>query len=416
MRLSNKFTIAYAILTFIVLIVSFIISYQAFMHTSVQATVGKLSKLNDTINTQLQLNGVSSFDANIYYHTNAALLPLNEYLSTEVISAREFDVSLNSYINSIQVTSYYLYGTQTLKLTSLLKISYAEDEYLQAVIMIFIWTFVFLITLVVVVSATVSIYLLDPFYKTLNNLSLFKVDNEMELEFKDNSTYEFSQLNAFVKEMMQNAVSEYKALKEFNENASHELQTPLAVMRAKVDLLLQSHLESEQLKLLSEITDQIDRLSSIKKSLTLLVHLEHYVPTNTEVNVTSSLEHFFDELEDILSFREIDIVKDINADVYKVFDAQLLHILLNNLFSNALKYTEGDYIKVTLTNDYIELSNPGSAPTFDPNEYFKRFIKSSGKQFSSGIGLSIVKKITDFYNYEVKYQYENGIHSIKIIF
>lgn len=416
MRLSNKFTIAYAILTFIVLIVSFIISYQAFMHTSVQATVGKLSKLNDTINTQLQLNGVGSFDGTIYYHTNAALLPLNENLSTEVISAREFDVSLNSYINSIQVTSYYLYGTQTLKLTSLLKISYAEDEYLQAVIMIFIWTFVFLITLVVVVSATVSIYLLDPFYKTLNNLSLFKVDNEMELEFKDNSTYEFSQLNAFVKEMMQNAVSEYKALKEFNENASHELQTPLAVMRAKVDLLLQSNLESEQLKLLSEITDQIDRLSSIKKSLTLLVHLEHYVPTNTKVNVTSSLEHFFDELEDILSFREIDIVKDIDADVYKVFDEQLLHILLNNLFSNALKYTEGNYIKVTLTNDHFELSNPGSAPTFDPNEYFKRFIKSSGKQFSSGIGLSIVKKITDFYNYEVKYQYENGIHSIKIIF
>ena len=416
MRLSNKFTFAYAILTFVVLLVSFIISYQSFIHTSVQATIGKLTNLNDTIHLQLKRDGMNAFDGEKYNHTTVKRIVKPEKMTTDIRTNRVFDTSLQSYTNNIRVTSYYPDKDRALKISSFLKVTYAEDEYLAAVLMIFIWTFVFLITLTVVVSTIVSIYILDPFYKTLKNLALFKVNKENDFEFKDNSTYEFSQLNNFVEEMMQKARSEYKALKEFNENASHELQTPLAVMKSKVDLLVQTDLETEQLRLLSEINDQIDRLSSIKKSLTLLVHLEHYQPSNTPINVSEFLNHFLDELEEMLAFKGIKVINEIDADVELIFDQELLRILCNNVFSNAMKYTVGDYIKVELNAQYLMISNPGAPPTFDPNEYFKRFIKSSGKQFSSGIGLSIVKKITDVYGYQVAYHYENELHMIKINF
>jgi len=416
MRLSNKFTLAYAVLTFFVLTISFFISYQSFTHTTIQSAIGKLSVLNTDIYNEIEQNGITSFDALKYHHTTVELINEKPLKSQEIDDKRYYDASLHSNIHSINFTSYFPHAKKTLKIHSSLKLVFTEDEYLVGILMIFLWTFVFLITLTIVIGAYVSIYLLEPFYKTLNNILLFKVDKETPLEFKDNSTYEFSQLNSFVKEMMQNANKEYKALKEFNENASHELQTPLAVMQSKIDLLLQSNLNDKQMKWIFEINDQIDRLSSIKKSLALLVHLEHFVPSDETINISKLLEDEMEEFEDLLSFKNLILLKEIHPNVEITFDHQLFHILINNLFTNALKYTNGNFVKILLTNELIEISNSGKPLDFDPNEYFTRFIKGSGKKFSSGIGLSIVKKIVDLHQYRVEYHYHNNLHTIKIIF
>ena len=416
MRLSNRFTLAYAILTFFVLTISFVISYQSFTHTTIQSAIGKLTTLNEFIYKGIEQNGIESFDGIRYNHTNISIIDEMPIKNYEINDKRYFDEALHSNIHSIAFTSYFPYENKTIKIHSFLKLVFTEDEYLIGILMIFLWTFVFLTALTIVISACVSIYLLEPFYKTLNNIVLFKVDKEVPLEFKDNSTYEFSQLNSFVKDMMLNATNEYKALKEFNENASHELQTPLAVMRSKIDLLLQSDLNNNQLKWISELNDQIERLSSIKKSLTLLVHLEHFVPTDETINLSDLLNKKLDEVEDLMSIKNLNLIKSVYPNVEVNFDQQLFHVLMNNLFTNAIKYAEGDFVKIELTEDFLEISNEGKVLDFDPNEYFKRFIKSSGKQFSSGIGLSIVKKIVDLHEYQVDYRFENSLHIIRITF
>ena len=416
MRLSNKFTLAYVVLTFFVLIVSFVVSFQAFKHTIVQSSVGKLSTLNDITNKKIQKNGLDSFDEITYHHTSLRVVT-NADITKKIISQKHFyDESLFSNIRQIDVKSFYPYKNQYIEIESSLKIVYAENEYLTAIVMIFLWTFIFLIALAMVVGAVVSIYLLDPFYKTLNNISLFKINKDLEFNFKDNSTFEFSQLNSFVKDMMDNAVKEYNTLKEFNENASHELQTPLAVMRSKVDLLLQTDLNGDQMKFLGELNEQIDKLSSIKKALTLLVHLEHYQAKIEVENISLLMDDFISEIEDILHFRNIQLKKNIQSNLNIVFDKELFQIIMNNLFSNALKYTEGDYLAIDLNENFLKISNPGSPPSFDPNQFFERFVKSSGNQFSSGIGLSIVKKIVDIHQYRVEYNYINGVHEITISF
>lgn len=416
MRLSNKFTLAYVVLTFFVLCISFVISFQAFKHTSVQSSVGKLSTLNKELYKKLANTSIQNFDSITYHHTSIEVLDKADVKKEDVFQTRFYDESLYSNIDQIVVINYFPYKHKFLAIKSTLKISFAEDEYLIAIGMIFLWTFVFLITLAMVVGALVSIYLLDPFYKTLNNISLFKINNELELDFIDNSTYEFSQLNTFVKGMMDQAVSEYKSLKEFNENASHELQTPLAVMRSKIDLLLQTDLGLDQMKYIGEINEQIDKLSSIKKALTLLVHLDHYEAKIQSVCISDLLIEFLTDFEDILQFRNISLQTSIQENLEEIFDKELFQILMNNLISNALKYIEGDFIRVELNENFLKISNPGFAPTFDPNQYFIRFVKSSGKQFSSGIGLSIVKKVVDIHGYSVVYNYINGLHEITIDF
>ena len=416
MRLSNKFTLAYVVLTFFVLCISFVISFQAFKHTSVQSSVGKLSTLNKELYKKLANTSIQNFDSITYHHTSIEVLDKADVKKEDVFQTRFYDESLYSNIDQIVVINYFPYQHRFIAIKSTLKISFAEDEYMFAIGMIFLWTFVFLITLAMVVGALVSIYLLDPFYKTLNNISLFKINNELKLDFIDNSTYEFSQLNTFVKGMMDQAVSEYKSLKEFNENASHELQTPLAVMRSKIDLLLQTELSLDQMKYIGEVNEQIDKLSSIKRALTLLVHLDHYEAKIESVCISDLLIDFLTDFEDILQFRNISLQTSIHEKLEMIFDKELFQILMNNLISNALKYTEGDFIRVELNENFLKISNPGSAPTFDPNQYFIRFVKSSGKQFSSGIGLSIVKKVVDIHGYNVVYNYINGLHEITIDF
>src|ERR1051326_4678693 len=115
-----------------------------------------------------------------------------------------------------------------------------------------------------------------PFYKTLDELKHFDLNKRKMLDLPDVKTSEFRILNEEIQKMITKIQQDYQNLKEFTENASHEIQTPLAIMRSKLELMIQSeNLSEEQMKPLQDIYESLNRLSKLNQSLLLLAKIEN---------------------------------------------------------------------------------------------------------------------------------------------
>jgi methyl-accepting chemotaxis protein len=116
------------------------------------------------------------------------------------------------------------------------------DEIAEGVIKSLGWTFIILLVLVGMLSRFLSWRILAPFHQTLQAVRSFSLTRQDPLQLAATRTSEFKQLNQFLEKMTRKAVADYRSLKEFTENASHELQTPLAVIRGKLELLMETEI------------------------------------------------------------------------------------------------------------------------------------------------------------------------------
>jgi signal transduction histidine kinase len=231
-------------------------------------------------------------------------------------------------------------------------------------------------------------------------------------------TEEFTSLNTFLLKMSESSKKDYHLLEELSENTSHELQTPLASIKGKIELLMDSDLSEKQLLTLSSMNDELDRLSSINQSLILLAKLEHFEKNDSQhINFSELLNDRLQYFEDLFEIQNLSLIKDIQEEVYLNFDENLAIIVINNLINNAKRHNiENGKISVILTEDYFEISNTGNPPTIPTEELFKRFKRGNPDQNSIGIGLALVKKILEIYDAEITYHFENDQHTLKINF
>ncbi len=108
----------------------------------------------------------------------------------------------------------------------------------------------------------------QPFYKTIDDIKQYQVSDKQPMRLSNERIDELNLLNDSLNKMTQSIYREYAALKSFTENASHEMQTPLAVIRSKIDLLLQqSELNEQSLQQILSIEDAAKRLSKLHQSL-----------------------------------------------------------------------------------------------------------------------------------------------------
>jgi signal transduction histidine kinase len=240
------------------------------------------------------------------------------------------------------------------------------------------------------------------------------------LKVPDTNTTEFRQLNSFLLKMTDKARKDYRSLKEFTENASHEMQTPIAVAKGKLELMLEApELDEEQAGLIQGAYQAISRLSSIGHSLTLLSKIE-----NQEFSVSDKIDfsrlvtnalNYYGELAEL---KEIKLESSIAPNVLLSIERSLAEILVSNLIKNSIQHnTGGGWIRVELSPTFLSVSNSGPAPLVEPvSKLFERFKKGNQSGGSLGLGLSIVKKITEACDWEVHYDYEAEIHRLRVEF
>lgn len=279
--------------------------------------------------------------------------------------------------------------------------------------------FVILGSVLVISSFLISTWLFRPFNVTLQAIKNFRLNDSKDLSFGNTNTREFKELNNILGDMIKKSQAEYKTLKEFSENASHEMQTPLAVAKGKIELLLQSkELDEEQLQLINSSYDAINHLSKMSRSLGLLTKIENNEFTDyQEINLSEKIKNSIFDFQELLELKDIDIQHNLEPDVIVKSNLILAQSLIINLFQNAIRHNiRNGHIFVTLKKDYLEISNSGKPLKTSSDSLFERFKKDNQSSETIGLGLAIVQKICEVNNFTISYSYKNNLHVVDIKF
>jgi len=280
--------------------------------------------------------------------------------------------------------------------------------------------FIVLLVAIVMVNRRTSSRLWAPFYVTMNNIRGYDIRQNKPLSLDTTTgTEEFDRLNHTLSSLIGNADQAYRNQKQFTENASHELQTPLAIIRSKVELLTEAPgLTEDSAQLLQEINDANERLSQMNKNLLLLARIENsQYPETGRVEVSGLLERLITFLEDYYTNEGIKTKATIEAGVDVTANPALIEILVNNLLRNAyIHNVPRGWVDVRLSGKGLVIKNSGPALEGDPKRLFDRFRKGRVDNRTTGLGLALVQQIAQLYSFDVRYAYEAGVHQLTLLF
>ncbi|MDJ1484268.1 HAMP domain-containing sensor histidine kinase [Cytophagaceae bacterium YF14B1] len=252
-----------------------------------------------------------------------------------------------------------------------------------------------------------------PFYNTLSKIKQFDLTSVTPIDLKKEEVDEFDELNQVLKRMAEKMQHDYRSLKEFTENASHEIQTPLALINVRVEQLLQSSsLSQQQTYWIDEIYQASRRMSRLHQGLLLLTKIENHQFRDAEqVNLTELAKNKVLDFEEFLIMRQLTVDVDLKEPFLVNISPALADSLVNNLLSNAIKYSKPEGILRIFTHArQLCIYNSGEPLKNDPEKLFDRFKKDSDGSESLGLGLAIVKQICENYQLQLQYTYSYGMH------
>jgi signal transduction histidine kinase len=256
-----------------------------------------------------------------------------------------------------------------------------------------------------------------PFRLTLKEIKQFNLADVSQFRGEQSKVAEFTELNQVIRDMSMRVTHDYLAMKQFTENASHEMMTPLAVVTTKLDTLIQDEtLSAEQLAQITDIYGSINKSSRLNQSLLLLAKLENkLVVDDGTIDLENLLNQKLLQFQELLQAKDIILHYDIQPKQI-IASMYLLEILLNNLFSNAIRHnTTGGTIGVQLNENYLTIKNTGAGYSLNDQLIFDRFQKGKESQ-GTGLGLTLVKNICHYYHYTIQYKYDSPWHTFILTF
>ncbi|MCB9265602.1 MAG: HAMP domain-containing histidine kinase [Lewinellaceae bacterium] len=261
-----------------------------------------------------------------------------------------------------------------------------------------------------------SLRLWRPFYQTIRQIRSFSFDEGKPLSPPETRIEEFEVLNHALELMTTKVLSDYRSLKQFTENASHEIQTPLAIIKSKIELLIQNDgRDDNELQAIQQIQEAASRLSKLNNSLLLLARIENRQYSDThELAMHELIKKKLDQLEPLISAKNLDIHTNL-AEVSMAMDPTLAEVLLNNLLVNAIKHNFSDgRIDISLRKGKLLIRNTGKPLDSSPETLFERFRKGADASPSLGLGLAIVKEICNIYGFKAQYDFQDGWHELSV--
>ena len=254
-------------------------------------------------------------------------------------------------------------------------------------------------------------------YQIIQTLEEFDIEESAKIIFETSPFPIFNEINEYLKELLDRVRNDYQANKQFTQNASHELQTPLAVIKGHVELLIQSpNMGETEIDALAVVLQNTNRLSKLNSALILLSKIEHQqfvdtLPVDFRLTTNEVLQNF----QDLIHLQEIEIRKEYTSEFQVEMSTTLAEILIANLIQNAIRHNlDHRYIKIVIRKDSYSISNPGRPLKVETALLFNRFQKESNTEKSLGLGLSIVKRICDQSSLDITYVCEDGIHTLKL--
>ncbi|HET6994033.1 MAG TPA: HAMP domain-containing sensor histidine kinase [Chitinophagaceae bacterium] len=273
-----------------------------------------------------------------------------------------------------------------------------------------------ILAIIILVSLVVNHFLLKrlwrPFYDSIHTVRNFRLHGKNPPRFPGTKIEEFDFMNQSLDSMLNNARTDYHSLKEFTENASHEIQTPLAIIRSRLDLLIQEEsLSEKQGKILDSAYAAIRRISKLNQSLLLLAKIENNQFAGAEViDVKKELDEKIGQFQELWQDNHIEITANLKPS-HITANRELVDILLNNLLGNAVVHNRQDgTVTIDLAPGRLTIRNTAVAGELDKSRLFRRFYKAEQHTHHNGLGLSIVKQICEHAGIRISYHFEKGLH------
>ncbi len=418
MKLTSKSILYYIVISLPLLIIACLFSYYLIGSELRDGTDEILEREKLSAENLINSNGILSpltllpdsfFTVRITpYHADS-----HQYSDTTM-----YDKVDNELKNCRISESYYNHNKKTYLIT-ILKPTLEQDELAEGLLSSLFLVVFFLLVSFLLVNWILSKWIWKPFYNTLSILNRYELRNNEILALTHSSTKEFNELNDALLKMTDQIYTDYIRQKEFTENASHEIQTPLAVIKSKIELLMQSeNMGEDEMLQLQTIETAANKLSTLNKALLLLVKIEnHQFKEGIELSLKAHIENILTQYNWVLTDKNIKINTAFENDLVLRINPELGDILIGNLLQNAIRHNfKNGSIEVKVTNHTLTIANTGDELKIKPEELFERFKKDTAKTESLGIGLAIVKSITDIYAIDISYYYKENKHVFELVF
>lgn len=267
-------------------------------------------------------------------------------------------------------------------------------------------------------NRSLSKRLWKPFYKTLDQLKAYELDKSESISVEESNIVEFNDLNKTIGYLTDRNRKVFLNQKEFIENASHEMQTPIAIFQSKLDTLMQGpHMTQAEADTIMELELTAQRMARLNKNLLLLSKIDNDQFLLMEsVDIAGIIQTQIASLAPMAELDGIKIVADLSGSNINA-NKTLIEILVSNLLHNAIRYGEKhETVRVALQKEELSISNKGKATKLNIDQMTQRFTKESTDPNSSGLGLAIVKKICDSSGYRFEYSFSDSIHTFSVTF
>lgn len=293
----------------------------------------------------------------------------------------------------------------------------AHIEQVKGIFLSILLPVAMLFIVLLLVNRMMMARLWKPFRELLHNLKSFNLNQQDNFRQVKTPIIEFMELNSAIAEISQRIRSEYREIKLFTENASHEMMTPIAVITSKLEMMLQSNeLSEQQSKDIHELYRATSKLTKLNQSLLLLVKIDNNLLRDLqEVSIKDVIEERIGYFQELLHNKQI--VLDLHLQEKTVFMSKFLaETLIDNLIGNAIRHNHlGGTIGILLNQDTLQISNTSTLPAIDAQHAFERFYKGQHSD-GMGLGLAIVKQIVARHKFKILYRYQEGRHVFSLNF
>ncbi|MFT3738586.1 MAG: sensor histidine kinase [Breznakibacter sp.] len=292
-------------------------------------------------------------------------------------------------------------------------------KFKQVVTYVVILAFILLLAAFWVGGYFMNRRLWHPFYQTLGTLGQFNIDAPEALRFPYTRISEFKELNQILSSFSVKLKRDYIRMKEFSESLSHEINTKLAIITAKTELILQSeNLSADQIEHFETIYQVTNNLIHLNNGLLLLAKIDNkFYDASEPVNLGPLIETNLQSFDDFIKQKEIGVKADLQ-DVELNMNKALCDILVSNCISNAVKHNPPNgYIHIDLKPAMLTVTTPFTAyrSAHDNRSLAGSF--NSGSFFrSQGLGLEIIRRICRSYDFSFKLKTDDNQFCIEIGF
>ncbi len=293
-----------------------------------------------------------------------------------------------------------------------------EEDIMKGIMLQYLLITVLLCIGIMLTLRLMSRKLWQPFDKTLTLVESFKLEDRQIPILPRSDVKEFERLRNALDKLMKKDVDSYVAQKEFTENASHELQTPLAIFQTKLELLLQQpELTAEQANIIQDLFQMTSRLSRLNRSLLLLAKIDNkQFDTKDHIQLAQFIDCLIPSLESIsgqLRIYRLYPQKPLSINANRI----LLESMVNNLFINAVRHNTPDgTITIGIDDNKLTIANTSTEPPLSSSLIFHRFYRPTQNKSGNGLGLAIVKAICDYHGWSIEYQYKDSQHCFTVSF